>query len=482
MSDFQVVYHQGYDAKGFTNENTLSNALLTNPDEISPVITFLQGKESDKFPLTFHTQGQSGGIQYTDSVNDIQFTWKVMGRLRKTDVIAKAFYASGSSFGGNNEYIYAFFKTEWLKRSHRIRSSGGATARIMKKPERVGAYYKYTLQSMSGAIAASELQAGVRWGMIGGATVSESFSKGTESNVTYPGKKKSQCSIIRRSYKIGGNLANKYVECKFNIDGKQTNLWIDFERWQHMLNWKQEVEEEVWISEYNRNADGTIDLIDEDSGLPIPTTAGMFQQIPNQDTYATLTAEKIKRTVGDVMTGATDSSNMEVMLFCGEGFADDFDTAMKSEASGFSQITGDKFVTGSGRNLRLGGFFTAYEHVDGHVVYLKKLPFLDHGALAEIAERHPISGKPMSSHEGHFIDMSVYDGEKNVKIVHQKGRSMIMGIEKGMAPVPMDYRGNNGSNERVSTDQDVSSVHMLTTIGLAMRRNTHCFSLRSILS
>ncbi len=53
-------------------------------------------------------------------------------------------------------------------------------------------------------------------------------------------------------------MKNKVVEVRFNINGKSTNLWMPFEEWQHMMEWKQECEEHYWTSKYNRLADGTI--------------------------------------------------------------------------------------------------------------------------------------------------------------------------------------------------------------------------------
>ena len=78
--------------------------------------------------------------------------------------------------------------------------------------------------------------------------------------------------------------------------------------------------------------------------------------------------------------------------------------------------------------------------------------------------------------------MSTCDREKSVQLVNQKGRSMVRGIEQGMTLLKgssgdfSDYSGN-GKDLVVSTSQDKSAVHFLKTLGVAIRRNTHCFSL-----
>ena len=88
--------------------------------------------------------------------------------------------------------------------------------------------------------------------------------------------------------------------------------------------------------------------------------------------------------------------------------------------------------------------------------------------------------KPLTSYEMHFVDMSTYDGELNVQLVSQKGRSLIRGIEQGMTLLKGlnygDYSGNT-MDIKLSTSQDKTSIHYLKTLGVAIRRNTHCFSL-----
>ena len=105
-----------------------------------------------------------------------------------------------------------------------------------------------------------------------------------------------------------------------------------------------------------------------------------------------------------------------------------------------------------------------------------------HAGYADKSPLHYTSGRPLSSYEMHFVDMSTYDGENNVQLVNQKGRSMVRGIEQGMTLLKgssgdfSDYSGN-GKDLVVSTSQDKSAVHFLKTLGVAIRRNTHCFSL-----
>jgi len=260
-----------------------------------------------------------------------------------------------------------------------------------------------------------------------------------------------------------------------------TNYWLPFEEWQHELNYKQDVEENLWDSEYNRDGNGRIMNYDPDTQLPIPYAAGLIQQIPNVDTYGMLTTTKIKQVIGDIMYGATDTDNMNITLFTGTGGKREFSDALMKDASGWSLYDGalNDTITGGPRGLVYGAYFTQFRHIDGHTITVADLPILDHGGRAQVAPRHPVSNLPMTSYEMHFVDMTKYDGVNNVQLVSQKGRSLIRGIEQGMSLIKGssygDYKGNT-MDIKLATSQDKSAIHYLKTCGVALRRNTHCFS------
>lgn len=483
----RLLYSETFQGNGFTNENSLVQALLTQPDNIDPIITHLMGKASKRFPLSFLSEGQGGEGKMAGSVglNDIQFTYDVMNLLDKPDVVVSTPYTTGDKAGLNVTPFYITFKTNWLKVQHTIESPNGKQARVLERPTRDGLYWRYKLELYTNDpadyVPLSELAPGTKWGMVGGANVSQSLSFGNESNVVTPGKMKNQMSVLRKSYRLGGNISNKTVICQFDIDGKKSNLWINFEHWQHMMNWKEHMEEHSWYSVYNRLPDGSILNKDPETGLPITRMAGLLDQIPNEDTYAFLTAKKLKNTVRDVMFGATDTGAMDVVLFTGIGGMEEFDNAIKEEAAGFTQVIGDKFIRGAGGNLILGGYFKQYETVDGHVITVKHLPLLDQGGRARIAPKHPITGLPMTSYDMYFVDLSTYDGARNLQMYHEKGRSMITGLHQGMAALPPQLTGNS-LNLNLATEQDISSVHFMATKGILLRRNTHSFILRCNLS
>jgi hypothetical protein len=474
----RILFGQTFDPKGHTNENSLAAARLTSPDKINQTLTYLQGKESDKFPLTFLTEGQKGGTKGI-SINDIQYTWDFMDSFDKYDTVLTSDYAPDAVIRGE---AVVTMKTNWLKYQHTIVGEDGTRLRVNARPQKTSGGFLYRLAptGQNDVIPAAILTRNSKWAMEGAGTVSESLSFGNESNIVTPGKLRNQISVLRKSYHIAGNISNKVVECHLPTkSGGTSKLWMPYEEWLHEMTWKQHVEEHQWWSQYNRDANGVINKIDPDTGLPIPEGAGLVAQIPHRDTYSTLTVDKLDKTVLSVMYGRYDGvGNKDIVLYTGIGGAREFDAALKNKTSGINQITGDKFISGSGHNLTYGGYFSAYETREGNKIIVKILNILDYGSRAKVAPKHPVTGLPLTSYNMFFVDHTVYDGIPNVRLVHQNGRSFIRGIEQGMALKGgsdfSDYSGNSKSLS-VSTSQDKTSIHFLKTAGVMLNKNSHCF-------
>jgi len=466
------LYEDVWNPQGMTDENSLTNALLTQPDVLSPVLTHLAGREDKRFPLSFLTEGM-GNIK---QINGIEYDYPVMGRLNKA---VKATAVTGTGLGFSIFEIT--FAEKWFVRQYIIENPAGKQARIVSDPIPVAGGYKYPCQIVSNDPAdffASTDVVGKNFVSLF-APVAASGSRGNESHWVAPSKMRNQITHIRKSYRYEGNVPNRVVNVEFNIEGKKTTLWYDFEEYQHMLRWKEEVEYNLWYSKYNRDSTGAIHLKDE-NGNVIPLGSGLIDQIPNTDQYAILTAKKLKNSVRDVLYGASDASQMNILLYSGIGGLEEFDTAMKSELSAGSYIKNTdpkSFVTGSGRNLTLGGFFTSYQHIDGHTITVRHLPLLDHGARALNSEKHPITGLPLESYKMIFVDHSVYDGESNIKLVTQKGREMLRWAVAG-STIPPGFSGN----ALRATDVDGASVHFMKAAGIAIRRATNCLTLDCVMS
>lgn len=487
MYKLREVSRGNYDDRGYSNEETIAHLMLAKPEEINNILTYTYGMDDDRFPLTFLTEGQ--GAAGVVDIATVQWTWKTMGRMKFNDFVLY-FNTANTTPGKGGAMFEVEFKTHWLIEQYGLIAPDGRTqVRIMKdlgEGPHGGYLYrlKLTNPDPNAYVDPENLKVGKYWSMTA-PTISESYSKGNRSNVMGPGKMQSQLEFHRYSKEIAGNISNVIVTYEFKTkSGGTTNLWINEEMRQHDIQCRIMDEERLWLAEYNRDVNGEIHLIDPDNGQPIPHTAGM-QQIcreSNYDTYGEiLTLNKIERTIGDVLDKDTDTGSMEVVLECGKGFAQDFDMAIRNDAraEGFATPLGDKMIEDFDGGLSYGKYFRRYKTVDGHIITLKHLPFLDHGTVAENAKAngmiHPRSGLPITSHQAFLIDLSTYQGVRNVRKVRQKGQIYKAGVLKGLTDIPASW-GSVPTNS-ISTEIDMSRYEVKNSYGLQVNNATKMFQL-----
>ena len=469
-----------YNDSQMTDTNSLVNALMEKPEELSPIITHLAGREEKKFPLSFLTEG----VGNTRSIDRYEYEYRVKTHEVNTrPVVRTASNSVLTGIGAGGSTFKVVFPDKWFIFPYTLVSQEGNLARIMSDPLPVADGYEYTLQlvqpNAAGISAADggELHPGAIWGMLF-ANVGIDFSRGNASNWTAPGLVRSKIGTVRKSYQFSGNAKDYVAEFELPLkEGSSTKLWIDYEEYRHMLKFKEECEMYYFYGERTYDDTGRNQMTDE-NGQPVISGPGLFEQIINKDSYSTLTQKKIEDVIGDLFYGMTDATDKQVTLFTGIGGAREFDKALRnyyatgsgsatsmSQSQSYLKTSEAKFITGSGRSLGITGYFTSYDHIDGHTVNVVKVPLFDHGPVAQASRKHPETGLPLESYRMTFVDQSTYDGENNLQMINKKGREMLRWAVAGSV-VP---KGFTGSDTRAS-DIDGASVHMLKTAGILLRR------------
>lgn len=475
-----------YDDRGYSNEESIANLMLQSPVEINAFLTYNYGLDDDRFPLTFMTEGQ--GAKGTDTVATVQWTWKTMGRMKFIDYVTY-FNTSNTKPGLGGAEFEVHFATHWFIEQHGLIAPDGTQYRIQKDLGESAYGYAYILAPVNPDPTAycdpDNLTKGTYWSLAA-PTVSESYSKGNRSNSMGPGKMTSQLEFFRFSKEVAGNISNVVTKYQFQQgEGGTANLWITEEMRQFNLHMKVMNEERLWLSTYNRLPDGTIKLKDRDNGKPIYRTAGMLEicRESNYDTYGEfLTLTKLERTVGDVLNKDTDDGTMEIVLMAGKGFIQDFQYAIENEAmsKGFITPLGEKKIMDNGNGLAYGKYFNKYITPDGHIITVKHCSFFDKGTIAEAAKAngqiHPRSGLPITSHQACFIDFSTYKGERNVRVIRQKGQEYIAKVIEGMTPIPASW--GIATSNRAATEIDMSRYEIKGSMGLQVNNTTKMFLLQ----
>src|SRR5690606_9598343 len=178
-----------------------------------------------------------------------------------------------------------------------------------------------------------------------------------------------------------------------------------------------------------------------------------------------------------------------VTLYTGTGGRREFHNAMMTQGATFlTDFSGvaDKFVTGSGRELMLGGFFDGFYHVDGYVIKIKYHPMFDNGRAALKSPRHPETGLPLESYRMVFIDDGDVEGIPNIQLVYEQGRPYLHGVVTGLTPMPKSLQIMGGFNldagqiPLLSSDVDKSSYHRFKSQGVQLLRGNRCFDLQCV--
>lgn len=478
------------DTRELIDEHSLAKAYMREPESTNAIMTFIMGNESDDLPLTFLTEGQDGGVE---TIEGVEYTWDVYGEIDPTDSLVAHSYLASDKPGVGNTMVYIVMKTNKFKRQHTITSPSGIKCRIQTDgiPHGTGTMYGIMKHNPdpNAYIPIEDLSIGKYWSM-GIATVSESKSKGAYDSTTLPGKRTNQISFVRNSYAIAGNVANARIR-EINFSTPETGnitMYTDMVEWEKNLKWKKYQEEWYWNSEYNRNEAGEIVLRDPESGEPIPHGAGVKQiaKQANSTTYGLdLQLNHLKSFISNLYNGFENSDNTpdEIVAYCGEGFMEDFDLAIKRDGNDYAVAMGYEMINSSSAGLTYGAYFKGYRLPNNKIVKLVHLRLLDKGTEAVQQKKngmiHPRTGKPICSHSAYFLDHTTYNGVKNIQMYTQKGRAIIRGVVKGLSPLPTGW--GNIKNDSLATDMDQSSIHYFSAKGINIRNEEHCGFIECVL-
>lgn len=486
-----------FDAQSMRDEVNFYHQRQGSPSELTKTMTYILGSYNRNYPISLMTNGAIGYGKDNASVelDDVQFTYPVMGQLNKACLIYSTEYSSDDKPGIGNSIFYATFDDEWIKQFYVIESENGVQAYVHEKGEPMSSGgFRYKLQLHAAGpedfCPPTELEQNVKWSPLF-TQVAESESRSTESVMVMPGQFKNQMGFMRAGMSWAGNAANKVMKISVGVPGadgkitKTTNVWMDYFMWQFEQRWAEECEHYYVYSRYNRRADGTIPLKDMLTGKVIPTGSGLLEQITNKSTYSKLTYKSLSSKIGDALYGQGDTANMSITLLTGTGGRREVHRALMAEGAKYfaGGNVGDKFITGSGNHLMLGGFFDGFYDVDGYTVKIKHTPMYDTGRMAQKSPLHPETGLPLESYRLTFIDDSDVDGQPNIRTVSQKGRSYLDGVVPGLTPMPNSVRilaGASENNKLLSTVQDKSEYTRFKSGGIQLMRGNRCFDIQCV--
>lgn len=461
----RYIFEQQWSDSGKLTDADFSKLYMSAPDKIGPALTFMMGKDNVELnPLTFMIEGKN---KITEEIKSYEYEYDVVSSFTKTVPLA-ASISSGTPGQGGTPFEIAF-PERYFSRDYSIFSPNKYELRIVEDPKMSGTNWVYKVELVTTDPSAycplAELTEGTFF-VKGFASVAAWDSIGNDTNLPGLAKVRGNIGTIRKSFKWGGDVMNRDMTVDLSELGLGEMFW-SYQQWLFEKEWQREVENYYWYATSTRKSDGSYPK--DSSGAPIYRGDGLLAQIGSKDTYGnTLSYDKLQQVIRDTYTGMKDAENKKITLYTGFGGAEMFDKAVKAGAlgTGFTQIAGDKFVEGSGMNLKLTGYFASFQHRDGYVVDVKTVDLFDYGDIAQNSPIHPITGLSLESHRMVFVDTSNYDGSPNIKGLSLKQSPFSRNAVLGVGAVPPGFPDTTAR----SSDKHASSIHYMKTTGVVMRR------------
>lgn len=466
------IYRTKY-TSDLVDENTISQALLSRPHEVSTALSYIFGIRNDSV-LNFLT----GGTGRTMYIENREYEWKVMVEAEKPVTIQAAQW-QGSSIGSNDTPgINGTPIQVWVK--EKFFGPGAIVefdkkqyqARVMGEPYSDGHDWVYTLQVSNGQaksyILPELLAKGAQLSRAGTA-----YEEGSEEadivNYQSPFVLRNQLTTMRLKYDITGSAyaTVMVVEMRDPSTGKRTKYWADYQEWLALRQWYKTIDYQLVYEQYASNTDAT-SMLKGTNGRPVFKGAGLLQQIApsNRKYYTKLTAEILEDFLFGLAYNILGMGERKFVALTGEMGMKEFDRVLREKAASYTLVD-THFVSGSGQELTLGGQFTTYKMLNGIELTLKHFPIYDN--TYHNRELHPVTGKPVESYRMTFIDFGMRDGESNIVKVARKGREMLM-WHTGGSLAPNGFITNK--NTVRSNGKDGMTVYFLGEMGIMMKDPT----------
>ena len=409
-----------------------------------------------------------------------------MGRIKLTSRLVSV-KSTGARIGINQLPItFVFDDATFIHQWSIITPSGDKQVRLISDGKKVQGGFEYTgvMLTPNSYLEASDLVLGLAWGL-NAPSVAASKSIGNRSNRTTPGELTNQFGFHRFSKDIAGNVSNKIIDFEFDLEGGgKTNRWIPFEMNQFEIMKNIAVEQDLWLSEYNRDEHGTILTIDEETGEPIPKGAGIRQTLRDMgyyDTYAYLNVRMFDTILTTIAMNNDDALGNEIVVYTGAGGRREFhDMMMRESVNGNLHFKlSDVMIKPISNGLQYGEYFVQYRDINGRIVSVIETNLFNKGSIAEMQKQngHLINGLPLVSYTMAFMNQGTNsEGDNNVQLVAEEGRESIRKIYKGMSAVPAEW-GPLSDSMQIADKRDISSYEVMESKGINILDASSCFYL-----
>lgn len=480
-----------YSKEAYKDENMLLNLKGLTPTLLSRNLTWLWGNEL-KMPLLTLTEA-SGAVTTRKPIKagNPQYYWNVMTKLKMTTQVVKLCTVTSQPARGGQPIVVEFNDNHVLIPQYSLRSPDGKWQLRIERVETTSeGTYRATLRpfvSKDEYIDMANFRLGLHWAQAV-PTIPQSKSDGNYSNTQSPMQVTNQFGYHRFSEVIAGNASNFVVNFTMEKAGGETEeAWMPLQMKEWEFKRRLVLGEDLWFSEYNRNARNVIEMIDPDTGEPVPRGAGIKEILTAagrnyEFTESSFNIDLLDYALESSFNGRLSNMPAQVYIHCGKGFIKLFNKMLMKEARNngyFDKLGMEEIQKVRDGELRYGSYFTSYRTINGQIVHLVEEDAFTYCPTAEAqkANNFLIDGLPPLSYTGVVMNHGKENnGERNVMMVYEEGRDVITGVYEGMSNIPAVWgAAPTVQMKKLGTRKDIASYEYMCSQGINIANPYSCF-------
>jgi len=466
-------------AVGLSDEQMLTNLMLTKPHQVSTVLSQIFGgyKGEQVQVLDFITRGL-GNVE-TVPITNTEYTWNLDIDMDRAIPILKAEW-QGSSItstdtpGLGNTPISIWLPEKFFGPGAVIAfDNRDYQARVQYEGEPDGDMYRYVVVVANGDpskyIDPSMFSAGKKVSRLFSA-----YEEGSEQadivNYSSPFPMKNKLTTLRLHWGITRTAATDKLIIEYTdpSTGRKSYMWEDYQNWKGLKQWYQMKDFAHVFSQYNSLSNGTVNLFGS-TNRPVHIGAGLLEQIAPANTkgYTKMTSSLIEDFLYDLSYNKLGMSERRFMALCGEMGMRQFHYLLQDKAAAYTTVD-TKFINGEGQNLSFGGQFRTWKLLNGIELTVMHFPWLDNATHNRTLD--PIYGRPITSWDMLFFDITPRDGKSNIrKMIKEKSENLIWTVAGSIAPGSNMAKSQNSIR---SNGGDGYTINMLSEEGLMLEDPT----------
>ena len=406
-------------------------------------------------------------------INERAYKWKIRGAqvpaIKFATRVTGGAIAAGSTLGSNGTEFIVAFNSAYYNPYDIIKCLDGTLLFVINGPTffSEGGVWEYTVRintnSPSRTVSTNVLVAGMSSGPAGVAypELSDkgylSTTKADEEHINYLTK-------VRYDWMWSADAAaTKYIiEDIVPHNGEKVKYsYITDELFRAAMETYHFRKEMALIyGESTMDANGRCFLQDKKTGQDIIQGDGLLAQIADsqKQNYTNLTINLLEDIMSDLSLRAPKRTGNTWLMTCGAEAYKQFGRIMRAEHKAGWQLQPNSYVQTKNGKIKLGAEYNAYTF-QGNTIVVNVNEVFDHPANPSALDSN---GKFTESSKILFIDMSSYDGVKNIQLIAKDGRSFITGEVDGIG-------GQDGKTSgKASSTLDGSSKTIIGTLGVVL--------------